>query len=53
MVGRLGESLRYAALLRRFGILERDAAEYLVLFNWVKRALASRANAQEDDWVAA
>jgi len=38
---------------RRFGILERDAAENLVLSNWVKRGGASRANAQEGDWVVA
>jgi hypothetical protein len=51
MVGRLGESLRYAALLRRFGILERDAAEGRVLENRVKREGTSRANVQEGDRV--
>jgi len=51
MVGRLLASLGCVAWLRRLGILERDAAEDLVLSNRVKREGASRANAQVGDWV--
>lgn len=51
MLGRLVASLRYAALLRCVGILERDAVEGRVLYNWVNREGTSRANVQEGGWV--
>lgn len=43
----------WVASLRRFGILERDAVEDLVLSNRFKREGASKASAQEGDWVTA
>jgi len=43
----------WIAPLRRFGILERDAAEDFVLSKRFKREGASKASAQEGDLVTA